>query len=253
MSQSPYLQIDHLSKSFGGLAAVSDVNLSFNSGDVNAIIGPNGAGKTTLFNLITGFIKSDSGVIKFEGQDITNLKPFEISRVGVKRTLQIKSIFPSMTTYENLWVTANAHSQNLHPFSDFTGYKSIDEKVSRVIEDLNLQRIAHTPAGSLSYGDVAVLEIGMAMIADPKLILFDEPVCGMSPAETEKVVEQIIGLSKKIHVIIIEHDMEVVFKMADQITVMAFGKVFATGTPNEISNHAGVKEIYFGSDELELS
>lgn len=253
MSKSPYLQIDRLSKSFGGLAAVSDVSLSFNPGEVNAIIGPNGAGKTTLFNLITGFIKSDSGVIKFQGQDITNLKPFEISRVGVKRTLQIKSIFPSMTTYENLWVTSNAHFQNLHPFSDSSKYIKIDEKVSRVIEDLNLQRIAHTPAGSLSYGDVAVLEIGMAMIADPKLILFDEPVCGMSPAETEKVVEQIIGLSKKIHVIIIEHDMEVVFKMADRITVMAFGKVFASGTPDEISNNADVKEIYFGSDELEFS
>ena len=253
MNIKPYLQIEHLSKSFGGLTAVNDVSLSFNAGEVNAIIGPNGAGKTTLFNLITGFIKPDSGSIKFEGQEISNLKSFEISRVGVKRTLQIKSIFPSMTAYENLWVTANAHSKNLHPFADISSFKSIDKKVSKIIESLDLQSIAHTPAGSLSYGDVAVLEIGMAMIAEPKLILFDEPVCGMSPAETEKVVQQIIQLAKTIHVIIIEHDMDVVFRMADHITVMAFGKVFASGTPNDILNNAGVKEIYFGSDELELS
>ena len=253
MSTAPYLQINHLTKAFGGLLAVNDVSLSFKPGGINAIIGPNGAGKTTLFNLITGFIQSDSGSIEFEGEEITNLKPFEISRIGIKRTLQIKSIFPSMTTYDNLWVTANAHTKNLHPFADVSRFTSIDDRVSAIIEKLNLERIAHLQAGALSYGDVAVLEIGMAMIAEPKLILFDEPVCGMSPAETEKVVDRIIELSKDVHVVIIEHDMEVVFKMADHITVMAFGKVFAAGTPEEISRNDGVKEIYFGSDELELS
>ena len=253
MSTLPYLKISNLTKAFGGLLAVNDVSLSFKPGGINAIIGPNGAGKTTLFNLITGFIESDSGSIEFQGQEISNLKPFQISRIGVKRTLQIKSIFPSMTTYDNLWVTANAHTKNLHPFADISKFPSIDERVTAVIEKLNLERIAHSQAGSLSYGDVAVLEIGMAMIAEPKLILFDEPVCGMSPAETEKVVERIIELSKDVHIVIIEHDMEVVFKMADHITVMAFGKVFAAGTPEEISKNDGVKEIYFGSDELELS
>lgn len=253
MSTAPYLQINNVTKAFGGLLAVNDVSLSFRPGGINAIIGPNGAGKTTLFNLITGFIHPDSGVIKFEGQEITSLKPFEISRIGIKRTLQIKSIFPSMTAYDNLWVTANAHTKNLHPFSDVSKFTRIDDRVSAIIEKLNLERIAHIQAGALSYGDVAVLEIGMAMIAEPKLILFDEPVCGMSPAETEKVVDQIIKLSKDVHVVIIEHDMQVVFKMADYITVMAFGKVFAAGTPEEISSNDGVKEIYFGSDELELS
>lgn len=253
MSTAPYLQINNVTKAFGGLLAVNDVSLSFRPGGINAIIGPNGAGKTTLFNLITGFIHPDSGSIKFEGQEITSLKPFEISRIGIKRTLQIKSIFPSMTAYDNLWVTANAHTKNLHPFSDVSKFTKIDDRVSAIIEKLNLERIVHIQAGALSYGDVAVLEIGMAMIAEPKLILFDEPVCGMSPAETEKVVDQIIKLSKDVHVVIIEHDMQVVFKMADYITVMAFGKVFAAGTPEEISSNDGVKEIYFGSDELELS
>ena len=253
MSTAPYLQINNVTKAFGGLLAVNDVSLNFKPGGINAIIGPNGAGKTTLFNLITGFIQSDSGSIQFEGEDITSLKPFEISRIGIKRTLQIKSIFPSMTTYDNLWVTANAHTKNLHPFADVSKFTGIDDRVSAIIEKLSLERIAHLQAGSLSYGDVAVLEIGMAMIAEPKLILFDEPVCGMSPAETEKVVERIIELSKDVHVVIIEHDMKVVFKMADHITVMAFGKVFAAGTPEEISRNDGVKEIYFGSDELEFS
>lgn len=246
---TPFLKIEHLNKSFGGLKAVNDVSVDFLPGKINAIIGPNGAGKTTLFNLISGFISSDSGRIVFDGKDITALKPFEISRLGIKRTLQIKSIFPTMTAFENIWMSANAHVQNLNFFKPWTSYGRVKEKVEEVIEYFELEKIAKTPAGTLSYGDVALLEIGMAVAADPKVILLDEPVCGMSPAETEKVVAKILALSKRFHIVIIEHDMEVVFRMADQITVMAFGSVLAEGRPAEIAENQKVKEVYFGVEE----
>lgn len=246
---NPFLRIEHVSKSFGGLKAVNDVSLDLMPGKINAIIGPNGAGKTTLFNLISGFIPSDSGRIVFEGKDITRFKPFEISRLGIKRTLQIKSIFPSMTAYENIWMSANAHLQNLHPFKPWTSYANVRRKVEEVIEYFELQKIANIPAGTLSYGDVALLEIGMAMAADPRVILLDEPVCGMSPSETERVVAKVLALAQRFHIVIIEHDMEVVFRMADKITVMAFGAVLAAGTPAEIADNQKVKEVYFGTEE----
>jgi branched-chain amino acid transport system ATP-binding protein len=246
---SPFLKIEHLNKAFGGLKAVNDVSLDLMPGKINAIIGPNGAGKTTLFNLISGFIPSDSGRIVFEGTDITSLKPFEISRLGIKRTLQIKSIFPSMTAYENIWMSANAHLQNLHPFRRWTSYANVKRKVEEVIEYFELQKISEIAAGTLSYGDVALLEIGMAVAADPKVILLDEPVCGMSPAETERVVAKILALSKRFQIVIIEHDMEVVFRMADHITVMAFGSVLAAGSPAEIAENQKVKDVYFGAEE----
>ena len=246
---TPFLRIEHLCKSFGGLKAVNDVSLDLMPGKINAIIGPNGAGKTTLFNLISGFTPSDSGRIVFDGKDITKLKPFEISRLGIKRTLQIKSIFPSMNAYENIWMSANAHLQNLHPFKPWTSYADVRRKVEEVIEYFELEKLAAIPAGTLSYGDVALLEIGMAVAADPTVILLDEPVCGMSPSETDRVVSKIIALAKRFHIVIIEHDMEVVFRMADRITVMAFGAVLADGTPAEIAENQKVKDVYFGTEE----
>ena len=182
----PFLRIEHLSKSFGGVKAVNDLSLSLFPNRINAIIGPNGAGKTTLFNLITGFIKPDSGKIFFDDVELTHLPIHAISLMGIKRTLQIKSVFNSMTVYENLWITLSAQQGNLNPFKPIARYPDIQNRVEEVIEQLDLGRFQNTPAGALSYGDVALLEIGMAIITKPKMILFDEPVCGMSPAETRK-------------------------------------------------------------------
>ncbi len=246
----PFLRIENLSKSFGGVKAVNDLSLSLMPNKINAIIGPNGAGKTTLFNLITGFIKSDSGRIFFEDSELTNLPIHQISRIGVKRTLQIKSVFNSMSVFENLWITLSAHRGNLNPFKKVAHYLSEKERVEEVMEQLDLGRFRDAPAGILSYGDVALLEIGMAIITHPKMILFDEPVCGMSPQETEKVVSKITSIADQTHVVIIEHDMDVVFKIADEITVLAFGQKLATGTPREIADNQKVKEIYFGTDEV---
>jgi len=246
----PFLSIQHLSKSFGGVKAVSDLSLDLYPNRINAIIGPNGAGKTTLFNLISGFIKPDSGKIFFEDTELTRLSIHQISLLGIKRTLQIKSVFNSMTVYENLWITLSAHQGNLNPFKNIIKYPEIHLRVEEVMEQLDLKRLGNIPAGSLSYGDVALLEIGMAIITRPKVILFDEPVCGMSPAETERVVTKISALAKETHVVLIEHDMDVVFKIADEIAVLAFGSKLATGAPKEISSNNQVKAVYFGSDEV---
>src|SRR5215831_12570192 len=171
----PVLRLDGLTKRFGGLTAVDRVSLSFAPGTLHAVIGPNGAGKTTLFNLISGLLPADGGRIFFRGRDITGLKPHEVSRLGVKRTLQIKSVFPRLSVAENLWVTAQAENRVLHPFRAASHDRVIAERVDRTLERIGLARLARRQAGTLSYGDVALLEIGMALIAEPRLLLLDEP------------------------------------------------------------------------------
>jgi branched-chain amino acid transport system ATP-binding protein len=247
----PVLRVDKLVRRFGGLTAVDHLNLSLPGGRLQAIIGPNGAGKTTFFNLVSGLLKPDAGRIYFLGRDITGLKPHEISRLGIKRTLQIKSVFPQMSVADNLWITAQAGNRFLHPFRPALRDRDTAERVERTLEQIGLTSLANRAAGTLSYGDVALLEIGMALIAQPRLLLLDEPTCGMSPAETERAVEKIRELARSIDIVIIEHDMEVVFEIADDITVMAQGSVLASGGPEEISADERVREAYLGRPEDE--
>ena len=248
---APVLRTENLTKTFGGLAAVDNLNLSLAGGRLHAIIGPNGAGKTTLFNLISGLLPSDSGRVYFGEREITGLKPHEISRLGIKRTMQIKSVFPQLNVAENLWITAQAGKRFLHPLRAAARYRETREKVDRTLEQLGLTALAGRAAGTLSYGDVALLEIGMALIGEPRLLLLDEPICGMSPAETARAVTKIRELAKVIDIVIIEHDMEVVFEIADDITVMAQGAILAAGTPREIAADERVREAYLGRPDDE--
>lgn len=247
----PVLRTENLTKRFGGLTATDNLSLSLPSGRLQAIIGPNGAGKTTFFNLVSGLLRADSGRVLFLGQDITRLKPHEISRLGVKRTLQIKSVFNQLSVAENLWVTRQARGRFLHPFRAAEKDRDTQERVDRTLEQIGMTALARRAAGTLSYGDVALLEIGMALISEPRLLLLDEPTCGMSPAETERAVEKIRELARKIDIVIIEHDMEVVFEIADDITVMAQGAILAQGSPKEIANDDRVREAYLGRPEDE--
>jgi len=203
---APVLETCNLTRRFGGLTAVDNLSLALPSGQLHAIIGPNGAGKTTLFNLISGLLRPDAGQVLFRGRDITGLPAHEISRLGIKRTLQVKSVFAQLTAAQ---------------------------------------------AGTLSYGDVALLEIGMALISDPQLLLLDEPTCGMSPAETERAVAKIREMARTIDIIIIEHDMPVVFGIADAITVMTQGAILASGDAKQISEDERVREAYLGRPEDE--
>jgi branched-chain amino acid transport system ATP-binding protein len=247
----PILQVENLTRRFGGLTAVDNLSLSLPAGRLQAIIGPNGAGKTTFFNLISGLLRPTSGRVLFAGRDITGLKPHQISRLGIKRTLQIKSVFNQLTVAENLWVTRQAGKRFLHPFRAAERDVETRRRVEETLEAIGMTALAGRPAGTLSYGDVAMLEIGMAVISEPRLLLLDEPTCGMSPAETERAVVKIRELARRIDITIIEHDMEVVFGIAEDITVMAQGQVLARGGPQEIAGDERVREAYLGRPEDE--
>jgi branched-chain amino acid transport system ATP-binding protein len=248
---APILRTEHLTKRFGGLTAVDDLSLSLARGQLHAIIGPNGAGKTTFFNLISGLLPVTSGRVFFDGQDITGLKPHQISRLGIKRTLQIKSVFNQLTVADNLWVTRQAGKRFLHPFRAASRDVDTRERVDKTLEEIGMTALAGRLAGTLSYGDVALLEIGMALISEPRLLLLDEPTCGMSPAETARAVAKIRELTHKVDIVIIEHDMEVVFEIADDITVLAQGAILASGKPEAISADERVREAYLGQPEDE--
>ena len=243
------LSVDGLTRRFGGLVAVDNVSFDLPGRRLNAIIGPNGAGKTTLFNLITGEIRPDMGRVQVHGQDITNLKPHEIVRHGVSRTLQIKSVFSGLTVGENVRTAVMAHERLVSPFRSAASYSAVNSRVDSIVAQVGLTPHMHTLASALSYGDVALLEIALALANEPRLLLLDEPVCGMGPQETEQAVSKIREIARSVDVILIEHDMEVVFAVADEIIVMAQGAILARGTPTEISNSPEVQEAYLGAPE----
>jgi branched-chain amino acid transport system ATP-binding protein len=247
----PVLRTENLTKRFGGLTAVDKLSVSLAGGRVHAIIGPNGAGKTTFFNLVTGLLSPDSGRIFFRGRDITGSRPHAISRLGIKRTLQVKSVFPELSVADNLWITRQARNRFLHPFRPAANDLEAKVQVEQTLEQIGLSGLAARPAGTLSYGDVAMLEIGMAVISEPSLLLLDEPTCGMSPAETSRAVAKIRDLARTIDIIIIEHDMDVVFGIADDITVLAQGAILASGSPAAIVDDERVREAYLGRPEDE--
>jgi len=247
----PVLRTEGLIKRFGGLTAVDNLSINLAGGRVHAIIGPNGAGKTTFFSLVSGMLSPSGGRVFFRGRDITGYRPHEISRLGIKRTLQVKSVFPELSVADNLWITRQAGRRFLHPFRRAASDLETKSHVERILEQIGLSALAGRPAGTLSYGDVAMLEIGMAVISEPSLLLLDEPTCGMSPAETNRAVEKIRDLARTIDIVIIEHDMDVVFGIADDITVLAQGAILASGRPAEIAEDERVREAYLGRPEDE--
>lgn len=245
------LRIRGLTKRFGGLIAVDNVSLELETGRLNAIIGPNGAGKTTFFNLVSGEIASDSGSVLFGGSEIIGLKPHQIVRRGISRTLQIKSVFGGLSVIDNIRAAVMAHEGITSPFRPASSYTTISERIDELLLDVGLTHLRDRIAATLSYGDIALLEIALALANEPKLLLLDEPVCGMGPEETARAVARIVDIAKRVDVVLIEHDMEVVFGIADRITVMASGAILAQGTPAEIAKDQRVQEAYLGMPEDE--
>lgn len=243
------LSVNGLTRRFGGLVAVDNISFDLPARRLNAIIGPNGAGKTTLFNLITGEIRPDAGRVNVHGQSITGLKPHQIVRRGVSRTLQIKSVFTGLTVAENVRTAVMVHDGLASPFRSAASYGAVNRRVEDLVVQVGLWQHLHTRASALSYGDIALLEIALALANQPKLLLLDEPVCGMGPQETEQTVTTIRAIAKTVDVVLIEHDMEVVFAVADEIIVMAQGALLARGTPAEISASPEVQEAYLGAPE----
>ena len=248
----PVLRIKGLTKAFGGLVAVDRVDYELPGGDLRAIIGPNGAGKTTLFNLISGMLPADTGSIAFRGREIAGRSPHAISRMGIARTLQVKSVFNGLSVYDNIWIAAHARGGRLHPLRAAKSYRETASTVESVLEEVGIGDLRDEQAGNLSYGDIALLEMAIALAMRPNLLLLDEPVAGMSPEETQNTVAKIKELSTQLDVILIEHDMEVVFGIADVITVMNNGAILCEGRPDEIARDPKVQEAYLGAPEDEV-
>lgn len=234
------LSTQSLTKSFGGLVAVDNVTLDFESGTITAIIGPNGAGKTTFINLCTGLLKPDSGKVIFDGNDITNLPPEKRIQMGISRTFQIVNIFPGLTVEQNIKI----------PLLSRGGGK-IKEELDRILDIFELKDKRKVIASEISHGDQKVLEIAMAIATNPKILFLDEPMAGVNPAERSRILEFIKHLKEEgITVVIVEHDMDVVFRIAERIVVMNRGRVIADGTPEEIKQNETVREVYLKGVEI---
>ena len=242
------LETRALSRRFGGLAAVSGVNLTVAPGEVRSIIGPNGAGKTTLFNLITGALPPTAGRVIFQARDVTGLRPADLFRLGIVRSFQVSHVFPRLSAWQNieLMVYGRVRSSS-SPFgrARMTAAEA-RARVAGALARLGIAERAREPAGMLSHGDRRLLEIAMAIAAEPVLLLLDEPTAGMSPEETRATATLLRGLAPEITLVIVEHDMSVVMSISDRISVLHRGELLAEGPPSEIRRNRAVQEVYLG-------
>ncbi len=246
------LRIDNLSKRYGALIAVDNVSMEVAEGEVRAVIGPNGAGKTTLFHLITGVVPPSTGSVRFAGSDITRLPAHAICQRGLSRTFQLTSLFPQLSARENAMLAAQArHPGRWTPFGGTAVFARAREIAEAALAQLGLSRVAERPAGLLSHGDQRLLEVAMAMAQEPKVLLLDEPTQGLSVEETAEAVETLAQFLDKarLTVLLVEHDMEVVFRLAHRISVLHRGAVIADGTPATVKADARVQEAYLGGME----
>jgi branched-chain amino acid transport system ATP-binding protein len=241
------LSVQQLNKSFGRLVVSSDVNLTVETGQRHVIIGPNGAGKTTLINQIGGQIQPDSGRIILAGRDVTMVPPYERARAGLARTFQKNTLFASLTVFENIRLGVQAaYGQTYNLLTNVSRRAAVTERAARTVELMRLSRIAYSRTANLSYGDLRQVEVAVALSTDPKLLLLDEPTSGLSPSETREMIDLIKALPTDMSILMIEHDMEVVFSIADYITVLYYGEVLAGGLPSEVAANARVQEVYLG-------
>jgi len=251
MTAEPLLEVTDVSRSFGGFQALGGVTLRVEPGEISAVIGPNGAGKTTLFNVITGHLAPDSGRVGFSGHDITGRPPHAICRLGLARSFQRTNIFPRLTVFENVQIAILSHEGRAYGvWSPARGLAR--ERTMAVLDDVGLAHRAADASGSLSYGDQKQLELGIALALEPTLLLLDEPTAGMSPQETRASVALVerIARQRKLTVLFTEHDMDVVFSVAQSIRVLHQGRIIAEGRPEEIRGHAEVRRVYLGEGVL---
>ena len=243
------LELDELTRRFGGLVAVDHVSMRVEEGEVRAVIGPNGAGKSTLFNLITGVLKPSQGSVRFAGESVAGLPTPRICQRGIARTFQLTALFPQMTARENVRLAAQAReTRRWQFFGGETVFASAGRRADLALGRLGLSPIAERPAGLLSHGDQRLLEVAMALAQEPRLLLLDEPTQGLSVEETAQAVETLAGLLAEsgMTVLLVEHDMEVVFRLAHRITVLHRGAVIADGSPEAVRQDSEVQKAYLG-------
>jgi branched-chain amino acid transport system ATP-binding protein len=247
MSATPALKLDGLRKSFGKTEIIRGVDLTIGAGERHAVIGPNGAGKSTLFNLITGRFPPTGGSVHLHGQNLAGKAPYEINRMGLSRSFQITNIFSNMTVFENvrcslLWARGYRYSF----WNMVSRSQDLTEATDAILEQINLTSRRDLPAGVLSYAEQRALEIGITMAGGADVIMLDEPTAGMSHSETDYIVDLIGKVTENKTLIMVEHDMGVVFGLADKISVLVYGEIIATGRPEEVRANAKVQEAYLG-------
>ncbi|MEM8692570.1 MAG: ABC transporter ATP-binding protein [Pseudomonadota bacterium] len=241
------LHLDGLRKSFGKTEIIRGVDLSIERGERHAVIGPNGAGKSTLFNLITGRFPQSDGAVRLHGNDLAGKAPYEINRMGLSRSFQITNIFPKMSVFENvrcslLWSLGYKYS-----FWHMVGKsRELTEGAEAILEQINLTNRRDLPAGVLSYAEQRALEIGITIAGGANVIMLDEPTAGMSHSETDYIVDLIRKVTEDKTLVMVEHDMGVVFGLADRISVLVYGEIIATGTPETVRADPKVQEAYLG-------
>jgi branched-chain amino acid transport system ATP-binding protein len=245
------LQTTGLVKRFGALLVTDDVSLDIRSGELHAVIGPNGAGKSTLINQLSGELRSNAGSVHFDGRDVTALPIHERARAGLLRSYQITSIFEEFTVLENATLCARGAREHAWSFwrpllADARARSAAEEAV----EAAGLTAFADTSAGELAYGQRRQLELAMVLAAGPRFLLLDEPMAGMSVKESAAVTELLRGLKRRYTILLVEHDMDAVFALADRISVLVYGRVMFTGTPDEIREHPEVRAVYLGEEAV---
>ena len=242
-----HLELKGVRKQFGPTEIIRGVNLNIKKGEIHSLIGPNGAGKSTLYNLISGVYKLSSGTIKFNNKNIENLPSYEIFRLGLSRSFQITNIFPKMSVFENvrcglLWNMNYKYST----FKILDDNQDLNDKTNTILEQISLSNFSKEPAGLLSYADQRALEIGITIAGGAETILLDEPTAGMSKSETERATNLIRSIAKNRTVLIVEHDMGVVFDLSDTISVLVYGEVICSDKPEKVKTNKAVKEAYLG-------
>jgi branched-chain amino acid transport system ATP-binding protein len=246
------LQVENLAKRFEGIVATDHIMLNVAAGELHAIIGPNGAGKTTLIAQLGGQLTPDSGRIRFDRHDITALPMYRRSRLGLARSFQITSLFLDLSVLDNVALAVQAHAGHSFRFwRDARQEAELREPARAALERVGLNDCADLLASALSHGEHRQIELAMALVGSPRMLLLDEPMAGLGPEESARMVEMLRALKKELTILLVEHDMEAVFALADRITVLVYGRVIASGAPAEIRANAAVREAYLGEAEAE--
>jgi branched-chain amino acid transport system ATP-binding protein len=250
----PLLQVENLAKRFEGIVASDDLTLEVVRGELHAVIGPNGAGKTTLITQISGELTPDAGCVRFAGTDITALPTYQRSALGLARSFQITSLFLDLSVLDNVALAVQAHTGHSFKFwRNARAEKELREPGRALLARVGLSDRADWPASVLSHGEHRLLELAMALAGSPRLLLLDEPMAGLGPEESTRMVGMLRALKQELTILLVEHDMEAVFALADRITVLVYGRVIASGRPAEIRSSKDVRDAYLGEDDAEAT
>lgn len=251
LATTPLLKVESLQKNYGGLCVTDHVDLCINSGQIHALIGPNGAGKTTLINQITGTVASDAGRIEFRGEDITDWSVAKRARLGMSRSYQINALIPSFSAVENVLLSVQAaQGHNFHFFKPVLNERHLLEKAHAFLDRVGFDADRQHAVTALAYGQQRLIEVAMALATEPVLLLLDEPMAGLGPSESERMITLLADLRDHYGMLLVEHDMAAVFALADQVSVLVYGRVLLCDTPEHVRQSDQVREAYLGDEDL---